>query len=381
MAPTRASTYTLRGSSWWAVRPGGGCRDAGTEAVATHGGHVGTTAERGNVARNSGLGRNLSELLPLARRPPGTLLADGQADERGEGRGATERDDVDDSDPDEAAGPGSAGLAPSGPELPPEGAEPVAVTEFGSDLVAELATQQSGLALIYRILDGLVAQFGLRDAAIVIEEPGLGRQVFRAGRRPLDDERGEALLSATAGLYTEPELEPGTVDVPLIESLCVVALRLDVLRYDSWHDPLTDLFDRRSFDRLLEMSVARSLRYKWPFTLVLIDLDHLKQINDTEGHAAGDAALVALAERFRRVLRYGDNAARIGGDEFALILPNTDPDDVPALLERIGSSRLGERPCPAFSYGVAQCPTEADDAEELFRLADRRLYEAKAQRP
>ena len=70
---------------------------------------------------------------------------------------------------------------------------------------------------------------------------------------------------------------------------------MEVLRYDSWHDPLTGLFDRRSFDRLLEMSVARSLRYHWPFTLVVIDLDGLKQINDGQGHAAGDAALQALA--------------------------------------------------------------------------------------
>ena len=157
---------------------------------------------------------------------------------------------------------------------------------------------------------------------------------------------------------------------------------MEVLRYDSWHDPLTGLFDRRSFDRLLEMSVARSLRYHWPFTLVVIDLDGLKAINDRQGHAAGDAALQALGERFRRVLRFGDNAARIGGDEFAIILPNTDPDDVPMLLERIGSSQLGDRPCPAFSYGVAQCPAEADDMESLFKLADARLYEAKnAPRP
>ena len=59
-------------------------------------------------------------------------------------------------------------------------------------------------------------------------------------------------------------------------SLCVLALRLDVLRYDAWHDPLTGLYDRRSFDRLLEMAIARSTRYGWPFTLVMLDLDHFK---------------------------------------------------------------------------------------------------------
>jgi diguanylate cyclase (GGDEF)-like protein len=110
---------------------------------------------------------------------------------------------------------------------------------------------------------------------------------------------------------------------------------------------------------------------------VVIDLDGLKEINDQQGHAEGDAALRALGDRFRRILRFGDNAARIGGDEFALILPNTDPDDVPPLLERIGAAQVGARPCPAFSYGVAQCPSEADDVQSLFKLADARLYEAK----
>lgn len=264
----------------------------------------------------------------------------------------------------------------------PEEREPEAVTDFGSELVAELATNQSGLGLIYRALDMLVERFGLRDAAIIIEEPGVGRQVFRAGRRPLEDNNGESeLLSAPPGIYTDPELAHGRFDASLLTSLCVVALRLDLLRYDSWHDPLTGLFDRRSFDRLLEMSVARSLRYHWPFTLVVLDLDSLKALNDDGGHAAGDAALRSLGERFRRVLRFGDNAARIGGDEFALILPNTDPDDVPALLERLAEVSGIDEPCPAFSFGVALCPDESDDVEHLFHLADERLYEAKAGRP
>jgi diguanylate cyclase (GGDEF)-like protein len=259
----------------------------------------------------------------------------------------------------------------------PQRQEPETVTDFGAELVAELATNRSGLGLIYRALDMLVERFELRDAAIVIDEEGIGRQVFRAGRRPLDDVGEAELLSAAPGIYTDPELSEGRFDASLLTSLCVVALRLDLLRYDSWHDPLTGLYDRRSFDRLLEMSVARSIRYRWPFTLVLLDLDGFKDLNDREGHAAGDAALRSLGERFRRVLRFGDNAARIGGDEFALILPNTDPDDVPALLERLASVSGVAGPCPPFSFGVALCPGEADDADTLFRLADERLYEAK----
>jgi diguanylate cyclase (GGDEF)-like protein len=262
---------------------------------------------------------------------------------------------------------------------PTEG-EPGVMAAFGTELFAELARNESGLALIYKALDSLVEQFDLRDAAVVADEPGLGRQIFRAGRRPLDDDGEEELLIAEPGLYTDPELDDSALDVTLFTSLCVVALRLDLLRYDSWHDPLTGLYLRRSFDHLLEMAVARSLRYNWLFTLVVLDLDGFKALNDREGHAAGDAALRALGDRFRRVLRYGDNAARIGGDEFALILPNTDPADVPGLLERLGGSGLGEAQVPSFSYGMAMCPSEADDLESLFNLADERLYEAKARR-
>lgn len=251
---------------------------------------------------------------------------------------------------------------------------------LSDELAAEVAANESGLALIYRALDGLVAQYGLEDAAVVVEEAGLGRQVFRAGRKPLDDE-DEALLFAEPGLYTRPELDDDQAfDRSLVLSICVLALRLDMLRYDAWHDPLTGLYDRRSFDRLLEMAVSRSTRYGWPFTLVLLDLDDFKALNDREGHASGDAALRDLGERFRRALRFGDNASRIGGDEFAMVLPDTDPDRVPVLLERLRHAPGFDTECPSFSWGSAQCPKESEDAEALFRLADARLYEAKERR-
>jgi diguanylate cyclase (GGDEF)-like protein len=252
----------------------------------------------------------------------------------------------------------------------------VLVNALSEDLAASVATSDSGIALIYKALDALVDQFELDDAAVVIEESGLGRQVFCAGRRPLGPE-DEELLVSPPGLYTQPALENHGFDRSLMLSLCVLALRLDVLRYDAWHDPLTGLFDRRSFDRLLQMTIARSTRYGWPFTLVLLDLDHFKTVNDEQGHQAGDAVLRDLGERFRRALRFGDNAGRIGGDEFAMILPNTEPDLVPALLDRVRNAEGVERACPAFSFGVAQCPQEATEFDALFQLADSRLYEAK----
>jgi diguanylate cyclase (GGDEF)-like protein len=247
---------------------------------------------------------------------------------------------------------------------------------LGEDFASSVATSESGIALIYKALDSLVEQFELDDAAVVIEESSLGQQVFCAGRRPLgiDDEE---LLVSPPGLYTRPALDDRTFDRSMMLTLCVLALRLDVLRYDAWHDALTGLFDRRSFDRLLEMAIARSTRYEWPFTLVLLDLDHFKTLNDEQGHQAGDAALRDLGERFRRTLRFGDNAGRIGGDEFAMILPNTEADLVPALLDRVRRTEGIESACPAFSFGVAQCPQEATEFDKLVQLADTRLYEAK----
>ena len=253
------------------------------------------------------------------------------------------------------------------------------MTEPSEELLATIATTDSGIALIYRTLDALVEQFSLEDAAVVLEERQIGRQVFCAGRRPLGAEDDE-LLVAPPGLYTQPALEHDDFDRSLMLSLCVLALRLDVVRYDAWHDPLTGLYDRRSFDRLLDMAIARSNRYGWQFTLVVLDLDSLKSINDTSGHLAGDAALRELGDRFRHVLRIGDDGARIGGDEFAMILPNTPPEGVELLIDRIRNAEGFDTPCPAFSYGWAQIPGDANEHDALMAMADQRMYEAKARR-
>jgi diguanylate cyclase (GGDEF)-like protein len=159
---------------------------------------------------------------------------------------------------------------------------------------------------------------------------------------------------------------------------------LGELRFLADHDPLTRLLNRRAFVSRLDGEVARAVRYGRSFGLVIADLDNFKRLNDRYGHAAGDEALVSFANVLVESLRKPDDAFRIGGDEFAVLLAEASEEDarqvvarVEALLEKL--ARGGE-PWAAdlsASFGCAACPEDADDAQTLFRLADEALYDAK----
>jgi diguanylate cyclase (GGDEF)-like protein len=167
---------------------------------------------------------------------------------------------------------------------------------------------------------------------------------------------------------------------------CVVAYfdrATSELAYKARHDPLTDLLNHAAFTRELELELERAERYGHGVTLVFFDFDKFKQINDTYGHREGDRALRRIALLLQEELRRSDLAGRMGGDEFAAFLVESDDETGPSFLERlhgridelIGS---GELPVPvALSAGVAQYPTDAPDGEALFRLADERLYASK----
>jgi diguanylate cyclase (GGDEF)-like protein len=151
-------------------------------------------------------------------------------------------------------------------------------------------------------------------------------------------------------------------------------------REDSLHDGLTGLGNHRSFQEELDRQIEIYRRHKVPVSLLLIDLDDLKVVNDGEGHPAGDRLLVGMANSIRDVLRYGDRGFRIGGDEFAVILPHTEAPEALVAANRLRHFCLrpapGERAIP-FSGGISSVPLLAADRGELFRQADAALYRCK----
>jgi diguanylate cyclase (GGDEF)-like protein len=127
----------------------------------------------------------------------------------------------------------------------------------------------------------------------------------------------------------------------------------------------------------LDSEAARSDRSSRPFGLVLCDLDRFKLLNDSHGHLAGDEALRTLGRILAGSLRRSDEAFRIGGDEFALVLPDADPEAIEGVVERIAMAMDGGLTGVRASFGAAAYPTDAGHPEALVYAADAALYEAK----
>jgi diguanylate cyclase (GGDEF)-like protein len=152
------------------------------------------------------------------------------------------------------------------------------------------------------------------------------------------------------------------------------------LRHEATHDTLTGLPNRRAFRRRLAREIDAADR----FALVLCDMDNLKRVNDTHGHETGDLALQMLAAALRSGLRRSDEAYRLGGDEFGVILPETSRLDaervVRRLREAVGSGVLESGERIEASFGIAVQQPGDDDAERVVRRADQALYTAKRRR-
>jgi diguanylate cyclase (GGDEF)-like protein len=165
--------------------------------------------------------------------------------------------------------------------------------------------------------------------------------------------------------------------------------RVTLLEKESITDSLTGLYNRRYLDRRLEEEFSRSRRYRTPLSILLVDIDHFKSVNDTHGHQAGDLVLSYLAKLTLNAVRTSDIAARYGGEELLVIAPNTAESAAGALAERlrqhIENHELvltrdpGNRQIVRItvSVGVAVVDGEMENAQQLVQQADEALYRAK----
>jgi diguanylate cyclase (GGDEF)-like protein len=145
-------------------------------------------------------------------------------------------------------------------------------------------------------------------------------------------------------------------------------------------DGLTALFDRTTFEHQLRYEIERHRRYGNEVTLLIADIDDFKAVNDAHGHPQGDAVLSRIGELIRDEIRDVDLAFRYGGEEFALILPETPPMDAATFAERLRHRVQNEFDGlgVTISLGLAHCPTHGREARHLIREADAALYQAKA---
>ena len=159
---------------------------------------------------------------------------------------------------------------------------------------------------------------------------------------------------------------------------------LEANRRLALHDGLTDLLNRRAFDEALDRAASQASRGGQSLSLLMIDLDHFKRLNDTYGHTVGDIALQAAAAEIRLQVRGGDLAARYGGEEFAIILPETDGPAAFRMAERLRKA-LADRVIKVGDEQIkvtASCGVSATDLgyatpEELIHSADEALYASK----
>lgn len=192
---------------------------------------------------------------------------------------------------------------------------------------------------------------------------------------------GWLVVFSSRDVAQETEMDFLKLFAQQIELAITIADLFEAVKNQAVTDALTTLYNRRYFEESLNKEVTRAQRMKQPFTIIALDLDYLKQINDKYGHSFGDLAIIAVADVLKKNARSIDVAARIGGEEFNLLLPGVDSKGGLIAAERIRSAiaqcKLDKIGQITASIGVATFLEHSDKIDELLEIADQAMYMAK----
>jgi diguanylate cyclase (GGDEF)-like protein len=246
----------------------------------------------------------------------------------------------------------------------------------GTAALISLQRTRPHLVIVNPLARGLhIAEF---SKMLAQSEDGI--PLLLAGAEPATLERRRDAMLHGAFDYFQLPAEFDLL-VERIQHLIILRQRIDTLRAVGDLDHLTDLANRRRFRVALKREVERWHRYNAPCALLLVDIDYMKQINDRFGHPAGDAVIRQIAHTLKEVSRDNDTAARLGGEEFALLLAGTDCARAAAAAERlrevIRQRTVDVVGTVTVSIGVAAIPDSATSERALYKAGDDALYVAK----
>jgi diguanylate cyclase (GGDEF)-like protein len=247
------------------------------------------------------------------------------------------------------------------PELPPDTVPPSVERVIAAVAGALNRPQPLGWGADEEMADAVDA-FTDRAGPAAIEELVCLREAL--SRRL----RGRVPPTETAETWARLQM---TVDRAIS---CAARRAFSQLQRAACFDALTGVMNRRSFEADVARELGRVSRHGGRFSLVMVDLDGLKAINDTLGHAVGDARLQALGAALRASIRREDTAYRVGGDEFSVLLPGASRLQAQQVMHRVAEAAGPAR----FSWGVASCPSDGATADALVAAADARLYRRRA---
>ena len=189
----------------------------------------------------------------------------------------------------------------------------------------------------------------------------------------LDDPTSIEELKSVKSWYFESQ----RLKIAMLNGVNTLQMQIGQLRHDAQTDPLTDTHNRRSLNGLLNQLMFKQT----PFAILEIDIDFFKRVNDTFGHDKGDEALKSLTDIIKKLSRKDDIVARIGGEEFVLVLPNENSQSALKIAERlrktVESTNMETIGFITISIGIATWPEHSNDIDQVYKCADKALYHAK----